>query len=329
MTMVIGNRDQSVVYLVCSGLLSTHLRLKCTFHQNLWTSWGSKKKWGSQPCALVSRTAIEVLALGQLVEVKVLVLCLAQECKVDNTVTGFVLAGPSVAGSLSPTAEPLSVSLVVPKTLQVTWYHSVRLHLSLLFATKTLLHTAFKYQYSKNNWVMLVGPLSQCMTTPSCLLTEEEGKQGASGSKSRAHALLLMCLHKRSLKGCQKMGGPSCGAFWILQSNVCVLMSPLSSNCWPPSNPFLIFYFPANFKIALNCKLEVDLLLFLALKEEVWAYFGSFLLFCSLLEGSSKEGLCNFHLFPPWLRLSAVWCVSLWADPLAQFLEPNLGSQYV
>lgn len=152
---------------------------------------------------------------------------------------GFVLAGPSVAGSLSPTAEPLSMTLVIPKTLQVTWYHSVTLHLSLLFATKTLLHTAFKYQYSKNNWVMLVGPLSQCMTTPFCLLTGEEGKPGANGSKLRAHALWPMCLHKRALKGCQKMGGPSCEAFWILQSNVCVSMSPLSSNSGLPQILFL------------------------------------------------------------------------------------------
>lgn len=80
---------------------------------------------------------------------------------------------------------------------------------------------------------------------------------------------------------------------------MCVSISSLSSNCRPLSNPFLIFCFPVNFKIELNCKLEFDPLLFLALKEEVWDHFGSSSSFCSLLEGGSEEGLCNFHLFFP------------------------------
>lgn len=78
--------------------------------------------------------------------------------------------------------------------------------------------------------------------------------------------------------------------------------------CWPLSTPLLIFCFPVNSKIDLNCKLEVDLLLFLALQEEAWAYFDCSLPFLfTFLERGPKEGLCNLHLFfPLQLRLSTV-----------------------
>lgn len=88
-------------------------------------------------------------------------------------------------------------------------------------------------------------------------------------------------VHEAGLRGRPDPGDPGCEDFRLLWPEAGLSVSSSSPNRWPLSDPFLIFCFPVNFKIELNCKLEFDPLLFLALKKEVWARLGSRLLLLS------------------------------------------------
>lgn len=78
-------------------------------------------------------------------------------------------------------------------------------------------------------------------------------------------------LRHEGLRGREDTGGPELPG--LLNALVCFGFV-FACRLLAFSDPFLIFCFPVNSKIELNCKLEVDLLLFLALKGEVGAHFG-------------------------------------------------------
>lgn len=101
---------------------------------------------------------------------------------------------------------------------------------------------------------------------------------GSLSLRNRASQLELRCLKAPA-------GPASCPSLLIclctrqgsegpLASFGPVTVSRLPPHCWPLSNPFLIFCFPVNFKIELNCKLDIALLLFRAPKEEAWPHLG-------------------------------------------------------
>lgn len=114
-----------------------------------------------------------------------------------------------------------------------------------------------------------------CRSCSSWLLAEELGRVwGFMVSTVLIVADLLV--HAGTLSHCRDTADNWDLGF--LGSRVCILVSLLSQR-WPVSNPVLIFCFPVNSKIDLNYKLGIDLLLFLALKEEVRAHFGCLLLF--------------------------------------------------
>lgn len=82
-------------------------------------------EWGSEASFLVWRAAMQVLALGQPACRGLGSAPITSDVNLGIAMTGSVRVNPSVAGSSSAPAEPPSLTPVIPKALQATWYHLV------------------------------------------------------------------------------------------------------------------------------------------------------------------------------------------------------------